>query len=48
MGNPLKLRGRMLVAVAGFGRSSGVLGDTDPLNKAPFERARSRVKKGPL
>ena len=24
------------------------LGDTDPLNKVPFKRARSRVKKGPL
>ena len=26
----------------------GTLGDIDPLNKAPFQRARSRVKKGPL
>ena len=26
----------------------GTLGDIDPLNKVPFKRARSRVKKGPL
>ena len=26
----------------------GTLGDIDPLNKAPFKRATSRVKKGSL
>ena len=26
----------------------GSLGDVDPLNKAPFKRATSKVKKGPL
>ena len=29
-------------------RTRGTLGDIDPLNKVPFKRARSRVKKGPL
>ena len=29
-------------------RIRGTLGDIDPLNKIPFKRARSRVKKGPL
>ena len=26
----------------------GTLGDRDPLNKVPFKRAISRVKKGPV
>ena len=29
-------------------RIRGTLGDIDPLNKAPFKRARRRVQKGPL
>ena len=29
-------------------RIRGTLGDIDPLNKVPFQRARSRVQKGPL
>ena len=29
-------------------RIRGTPGDIDPLNKAPFKRAISRVKKGPL
>ena len=29
-------------------RIGGTLGDIDPLSKVPFERATSRVKKGPL
>ena len=29
-------------------RSRGTLAGVDPLNKVPFKRARSRVKKGPL
>ena len=29
-------------------RIRGTLGDIDPLNKVPFKRAKSRVKKGPL
>ena len=28
------------------GRIRGTLGDVDPLNKAPFKRAISRVRKG--
>ena len=28
------------------GRIKGTLGDIDPLNKVPLERARSRVQKG--
>ena len=30
------------------GRIRGTLGDIDPLNKVPFKRATSKVKKGPL
>ena len=29
-------------------RIRGPLGDIDPLNRVPFQRARSRVQKGPL
>ena len=29
-------------------RIRGTLGDADPLNKVPFKRATSRVKKGPV
>ena len=29
-------------------RIRGTLGDIDPLHKVPFERASSRVQKGPL
>ena len=29
-------------------RISGRSGDTDPLNKVPFQRATSTVQKGPL
>ena len=29
-------------------RIRGTLGEKDPLNKAPFKRATSRVQKGPL
>ena len=29
-------------------RIRGTLGDKDPLNKVPFKRATSRVRKGPL
>ena len=29
-------------------RIRGTLGDIDPLNKVPFKRAISKVKKGPL
>ena len=35
------------VWVEGLG-SRGILGDIDPVNKVPFKRARSRVKKGSL
>ena len=29
-------------------KNKGTLGDIDALDKVPFKRARSRVKKGPL
>ena len=37
------------MGVLGLGaRIRGTLGDIDPLNKVPFKRAGSRVKKGPF